>query len=116
MSMKLIIAYIQPERLNAVKQALYEKEIFRLSVTNALGCGQQKGYHESYRGSDIEVNLLKKVRLEVAVNEDFVKPTVDAIVQGARTGNIGDGKIFMIDLSECIRIRTGETGHDAIGG
>lgn len=114
--MKLIIAYIQPERLNAVKQALYEKEIFRLSVTNALGCGQQKGYHESYRGSDIEVNLLKKVRLEVAVNEDFVKPTVDAIVQGARTGNIGDGKIFMIDLSECIRIRTGETGHDAIGG
>ena len=113
--MKLIVAYIQPERLTAVKQALYEKEVFKLSVTNALGCGQQMGYHESYRGVDIEVNLLKKVRLEVAVNADFVKPTVDAIISGARTGTIGDGKIFVIDLSECIRIRTGEKGHDAIG-
>ena len=87
--MKLIIAYIQPERLNDVKQSLYEKEVYKISVTNALGCGQQKGYHESYRGVDIEVNLLKKVRLEIAVNEDFVKPTVDAIIKGARTGNIG---------------------------
>jgi nitrogen regulatory protein P-II 2 len=113
--MKLIIAYIQPERLNAVKQALYEKEIFKISVTNALGCGRQKGYHESYRGSAIEVNLLKKVRLEIAVNEGFVKPTVDAIIQGARTGKIGDGKIFILDLVECIRIRTGETGSVAIG-
>ena len=89
--MKLIIAYIQPERLTAVKQALYEKEVFKISVTNALGCGQQKGYHESYRGVDYEVNLLKKVRIEIAVNEDFVKPTIDAIIAGARTGNIGDG-------------------------
>jgi nitrogen regulatory protein P-II 1 len=113
--MKLIIAYIQPERLNAVKQALYEKEVFKISVTNALGCGQQKGFHEMYRGVDIEVNLLKKVRIEIAVNEDFVQPTVDAIIKGARTGKIGDGKIFMIDLSECIRIRTGETGGEAIG-
>ncbi len=113
--MKLIIAYVQPERLTAVKQALYEKEIYKLSVTNALGCGQQRGYHESYRGVDIEVNLLKKVRLEIAVNDDFVKPTIDAVIKGARTGNIGDGKIFVIDLVECIRIRTGETGHEAIG-
>lgn len=113
--MKLIIAYIQPERLNAVKQALYEKEVYKISVTNALGCGRQKGYHESYRGSAIEVNLLKKVRLEIAVNEDFVKPTIDAIIQGARTGRIGDGKIFVLDLPECIRIRTGETGSAAIG-
>ncbi len=113
--MKLIVAYIQPERLNAVKQSLYDKEVFKLSVTNALGCGQQKGYHESYRGVDIEVNLLKKLRLEIAVNDEYVKPTVDAIVDGARTGNIGDGKIFVLDLGECIRIRTGERGKEAIG-
>ncbi|OGV62959.1 MAG: transcriptional regulator [Lentisphaerae bacterium RIFOXYC12_FULL_60_16] len=113
--MKLIVAYIQPERLNAVKQALYEAEVFKLSVTNALGCGQQKGYHETYRGADVEVNLLKKVRIEIAVNEAFVKPTVDALIKGARTGKIGDGKIFISDLTDCIRIRTGETGHDAIG-
>jgi len=113
--MKLIIAYVQPERLTAVKQALYEEEVFKVSVTNALGCGQQKGYHESYRGVDIEVNLMKKVRVEIAVNEDFVDRTIAAIVKGARTGAIGDGKIFVIDLVECIRIRTGEKGNDAIG-
>ena len=113
--MKLIVAYIQPERLNEVKQALYAAEVYKVSVTNALGCGQQKGYHETYRGVEVEVNLLKKVRLEIAVNEDFVEPTVDAIVGGARTGNIGDGKIFVLDLPECIRIRTGETGSVAIG-
>lgn len=113
--MKLIIAYIQPERLNAVKQSLYEAEVFKISVTNALGCGRQKGYHEKYRGVDVEVNLLKKVRLEIGVNDNFVKPTVDAIIKGARTGNIGDGKIFILDLPECIRIRTGETGGAAIG-
>ena len=113
--MKLIIAYIQPEKLNDVKQALYEAKIYKLSVTNALGCGQQMGYHESYRGVDIEVNLLKKVRLELAVNDDFVQPTVDAIIKGAHTGNIGDGKILIVDLVECVRIRTGETGHHAVG-
>jgi nitrogen regulatory protein P-II 2 len=113
--MKLIIAYIQPERLTAVKQALYEKEVYKMSVTNALGCGQQKGYHETYRGADIEVNLLKKVRIEIAVNDKFVEPTVDAIIRGARTGKIGDGKIFIHSLDECIRIRTGERGQEAIG-
>ncbi|MCF7847433.1 MAG: P-II family nitrogen regulator [Kiritimatiellales bacterium] len=113
--MKLIIAYIQPERLGDVKEALYDAEVFKMSVTNALGCGQQKGYHETYRGTDIEVNLLKKVRVEIAVNADFVEPTLEAIVKGARTGNIGDGKIFVMDLVECIRIRTGEKGSEAIG-
>ena len=113
--MKLIIAYIQPEKLSDVKQALYKNEILKMSVTNALGCGQQGGYHETYRGVDIEVNLLKKVRIEIAVNEKYVKATVDAIIEGARTGNIGDGKIFVLDLPECIRIRTGETGGEAIG-
>ncbi len=113
--MKLIIAYIQPEKLNSVKQALYSREVYKMSVTNALGCGQQMGYHETYRGAGIEVNLLKKLRLEVAVNEKFVQPTIDAIIEGAKTGKIGDGKIFVQDLSECVRIRTGETGNDAIG-
>lgn len=113
--MKLIIAYIQPEKLSDVKQALYEREVYKISVTNALGCGQQRGYHESYRGVEIEVNLLKKVRLEIAVNEDYVQPTIDAIVGGARTGQIGDGKILILDLAECVRIRTGETGGTAIG-
>jgi nitrogen regulatory protein P-II 1 len=113
--MKLIIAYIQPHKLNDVKQALYKEEVYKMSVTNSLGCGQQKGYHESYRGVDIEVNLLKKVRLEIAVNEDFVDRTVNAIIEGAKTGQIGDGKIFVLDLKECIRIRTGEKGNTAIG-
>jgi nitrogen regulatory protein P-II 1 len=113
--MKLIIAYIQPHKLNDVKQELYKAEVYKISVTNAMGCGQQKGYHESYRGVDIEVNLLKKVRVEIAVNDGFVKPTVDAIVKGARSGEIGDGKIFIVPLEECIRIRTGEMGSSAIG-
>lgn len=113
--MKLIIAYIQPDRLNAVKQALYKKQVCKMSVTNALGCGQQMGYTETYRGTEIEVNLLKKCRLEIAVNEDYVQTTIDAIISGARSDSIGDGKIFVVDLAECIRIRTGETGNEAIG-
>ncbi len=113
--MKLITAYIQPHKLNDVKQELFKAEVYKISITNALGCGQQKGYHESYRGVDDEVNLLKKVRVEIAVNDNFVKPTVDAIIKGARTGEIGDGKIFIVTLDECIRIRTGETGNVAIG-
>lgn len=113
--MKLVIAYIQPHKLNDVKQELYKAEVYKMSVTNALGCGQQMGYHESYRGVDIEVNLLKKTRIEIAVNEDFLDRTIQAIITGARTGEIGDGKIFVIDLSNCIRIRSGETGGDAIG-
>jgi len=113
--MKLIIAYIKPEKLNDVKQALFKKEVRKMSVTNALGCGQQGGFHETYRGVDIEVNLLKKVRLEIAVNDNFVTDTVDAIVEGARTGNIGDGKIFVLELAKCVRIRTGENGNEAIG-
>jgi nitrogen regulatory protein P-II 1 len=113
--MKLIIAYIQPHKLQDVKKALYAAEVFKLSVTNALGCGAQKGYHESYRGVDFEVNLLKKVRIEIGVNEDFVDKTINAIIEGARTGTIGDGKIFVLDLGECIRIRTGEHGAAAIG-
>lgn len=113
--MKLIIAYIQPHKLNEVKQELYKSEIYKISVTNAMGCGQQKGYSEIYRGVDIEVNLLKKVRIEIGVNDAFAQPTIDAIIKGAQTGEIGDGKIFVLPLEECVRIRTGESGSEAIG-
>lgn len=113
--MKLVIAYIQPHKLQDVKKALYAAEVYKMSVTNALGCGAQQGYEESYRGIKFEVNLLKKVRLEIAVNDDFLDRTVEAIIQGARTGQIGDGKIFVLDLPECIRIRTGDRGNKAIG-
>lgn len=113
--MKLIIAFIQPDKLSDVKKALCAAEIFKMSVTNSLGCGQQKGFTETYRGVISEVNLLKKVRVDIAVNDNFVKPTVEAIIKGARTGKIGDGKIFVVPLEECIRIRTGEFGSKAIG-
>jgi nitrogen regulatory protein P-II 2 len=113
--MKLIIAYIQPHRLDEVKKSLSEAGVGKMSVTNSLGCGSQKGYHESYRGVQFDVNLLKKVRIEIAVNNDYLDKTIDAIVAGARTGEIGDGKIFVVELAQCIRVRTGETGKDAIG-
>jgi nitrogen regulatory protein P-II 2 len=112
---KLIIAYIQPERLNTVKQALFERQIYKMSITNALGCGEQEGYHENYRGADIEVNLLKKIRLEIAINSEFLQAVIDGIISGSHTGEIGDGKIFIHDLEDCIRIRTGEKGQKAIG-
>lgn len=113
--MKLIIAVIQPERLPDVKKALFEQEVHKMTVSNVIGCGQQKGYTETYRGVIHEVNLLKKVLLEIAVNEDFVEPTIEAITKGARTGRIGDGKIFVLPLERCLRIRTGEEGREAIG-
>ncbi len=113
--MKLVIAMIQPHKLPDVKKALYDAKIYKMTVTNALGCGQQKGYSETYRGVIHEVNLLKKVRIEIAVNESFLDATINAIIKGAKTGKIGDGKIFVLDLAECIRIRTGEKGRDAIG-
>ena len=113
--MKLIIAYIQPHKLQDVKENLAQAQVAKMSVTNALGCGAQQGYHESYRGVQFDVNLLKKVRLEIAVNEDFVEKTIEALIKGAKTGKIGDGKIFVLDLVDCIQIRTEERGNKAIG-
>ena len=113
--MKLIIAIIQPHRLDEVLQELDKKAVYLKTVTNVLGCGRQKGVTEVYRGVKEAGTLLKKVRLEIAVNDNYVKPAVEAIVKGARTGNIGDGKIFVLPLEDCIRIRSGETGKVAIG-
>jgi nitrogen regulatory protein P-II 2 len=113
--MKLIIAIIQPHKLEDVLQELDKREIHLKTVSNVLGCGRQKGKTEVYRGRKETGGLLKKVRLEIAVNEKFVEPTVSAITKAAKTGNIGDGKIFVVDLAECTRIRTGEKGPEAIG-
>ena len=109
--MKLIIAIIQPTKLEAVKEALSKVEVFRLTVMDVQGFGRQKGYTEVYRGHEVTVNLLRKIELQIAVNEDFVEPTVNAILEAGRSGpdgKIGDGKIFILPLDDCIRIRTGE--------
>jgi nitrogen regulatory protein P-II 2 len=113
--MKLVVAMVQPYKLPDVKKALFDADIHKMTVTNVVGCGQQKGFSEAYRGVVHEVNLLKKVRFEIAVNEEFVEPTIQAIIKGAKTGQIGDGKIFILNLERCVRIRTGEEGNDAIG-
>ena len=113
--MKLITAIIQPHRLEEVKKALYEADVNLITVSEVLGHGRQKGVDEYYRGSKESGNLLRKIRLDIAVNENFVEPTIKAIVKGARTGKIGDGKIFVVDLPRCIRIRTGDEGPQAIG-
>ena len=113
--MKLIIAIIQPDKLEEVKEELYKSEVNLITVNEVLGHGRQKGVTEIYRGTKETGNLLRKIRLEIAVNENFVEPTVKAIIKGAKTGEIGDGKIFILDLPQCIRIRTGETGGVAIG-
>ena len=113
--MKLIVAIIQPHKLDEVMKALEDIEVNLVTVSTVLGRGRQKGLTEVYRGAKEAGTLLKKVKLEIACNEDFVEPTIGAIVKGARTGEIGDGKIFVLDLFEVVRIRTGERGGKAIG-
>ena len=112
--MKLIIAYTRPESLQQVKQELYQRSIFAMSITNILGAGRQKGYVEMYRGIATEVNLLKKIRLELAVPDDSVKTAIEAIMAGARTGKEGDGVVFVLDVAENYRIRTGESMWDIL--
>jgi nitrogen regulatory protein P-II 2 len=114
---KLILAIIPPSKLDAVKEALNQVEVFRLTVVDVQGFGRQKGQSEVYRGHELTVNMLRKVQLQIAVNEDFVEPTVNAILSAARSGTegrIGDGKIFILPLEDCVRIRTGERGPEAI--
>jgi len=113
--MKYIVAIIQPDRLDDVVDALTEAEINLMTVSDVMGRGRQKGVAEIYRSHVEPGNLLRKVKLEIGVNDEFVAPTIEAIVGAARTGNIGDGKIFVMDLEDCVRIRTGETGQTAIG-
>jgi len=113
--MKMIVAVVQPEKLDAVKEALFHAEVHKMTVSRVRGCGKQMGFTEHYRGQVHSVNLLEKVRIEIAVNDAFVDETVKAIVKAAKSGNIGDGKIFVMPLEQCIRIRTDETGPDAIG-
>jgi nitrogen regulatory protein P-II 2 len=113
--MKLIIAIIQPHKLDSVKAALEEVDVNLMTVTNVLGQGRQKGHTEIYRGAKEAGGLLNKVRLDIAVNEDFVEPAIKAITKGAHTGGVGDGKIFIVDLAECVRISSAERGSAAIG-
>ena len=113
--MKYVIAVIQPDRLDAVLKALTDREIHLVTASTVVGRGRQKGIAEVYRSQKEAGSLLRKVKLEIAVNDEFVKPTVDAIMETARTGKVGDGKIFVLDLDQCLRIRTGETGGTAIG-
>jgi nitrogen regulatory protein P-II 2 len=113
--MKYIVAVIQPDRLDEVLNLLESREIHLVTVSNVVGRGRQKGIAEVYRSHKEAGNLLKKVKLEIAVNDEYVKPAVDAIVEAARTGQTGDGKIFIMDMQDCVRIRTGETGPVAIG-
>jgi nitrogen regulatory protein P-II 2 len=113
--MKYIVAIIKPHKLEAVKEELNKEDVHLITVSDALGCGRQKGITEVYRGVKELDNLLRKVKLEIAVNEEFVDKTINAIMRGAKEGEIGDGKIFVMDLHECIRIRTGEKGKEAIG-
>ncbi len=113
--MKYIIAIIRPEKIAAVQAALTEREVYLMTVSDVRGCGRQHGYTEQFHGAKGLIRLLSKVKLEIAVNDDFVQPTVDAISKAAHSGNIGDGKIFVLPLEECYRIRTGEEGSVAIG-
>ncbi len=116
--MKLIVAIIRPEKLEDVQKALAERDVYLMTVTDVRGCGRQRGYTEVYRGQEVQVRLLPKLKLEIAVSEPFVEAAIEAIVHSARTGEsgaVGDGKIFVLPLDDAIRIRTGERGSEAIG-
>ena len=116
--MKLIVAIIRPEKLEDVQRALNAVDVYLMTVSDVRGCGRQRGLTEVYRGTEVTIRLIPKVKLEIAVNEAFVEATVEAIVHSARTGdtgNVGDGKIFVLPLEDAVRIRTGERGMEAIG-
>jgi nitrogen regulatory protein P-II 1 len=113
--MKYIIAIIQPDRLDEVLHLLDEAGIHLVTVSTVLGRGRQKGIPEVYRSHKEAGSLLKKIKLEIAVNNEYVKPAITAIQDGGRTGSIGDGKIFVLDMAQCVRIRTGEIDAAAIG-
>jgi nitrogen regulatory protein P-II 1 len=115
--MKYIVAIIRPEKLEAVQEALMTHEIVLMTVSDVRGCGRQRGYTEKYRGAENTIRLLSKVKLEIGVNDNYVKPAVEAILKAAKSDGdrIGDGKVFVLPLEEAYRIRTGEKGSVAIG-
>ena len=112
--MKLVIGIVRPEKANDVLEALYRAEVRGISVSRVQGHGGELDRVETYRGTTVKIGLSDKVRFEIAVSEPFVELTVDALVEGARTGEVGDGKIFVLPLERAIRIRTGETDHGAV--
>lgn len=115
--MKYLIAIVQPSRLEAVKDALSKIEVFRLTVSDVQGIGRQKGHTEIYRGHEYQINFVRKVKLEIALDDEYLEPTIEAISNAARSGpegKIGDGKIFVLPLEEVVRIRTRERGSEAL--
>ncbi|NPA56030.1 MAG: P-II family nitrogen regulator [Epsilonproteobacteria bacterium] len=112
--MKKIEAIIKPFKLDDVKDALMEADISRITVSEVKGHGRQQGHTELYRGNEYVVEYLPKIKIEIVVNEEFVQKAIDAIIKGAKTGKIGDGKIFVLPVEDVIRIRTGERGSEAI--
>ncbi len=112
--MKLIQAVIKPFKLDEVKEALVDMGIYGMTVSEVKGFGRQKGHKETYRGTEYTIEFVPKTRLDVAVPDDKVQAVVDAIVRAAKTGTIGDGKVFVMDLQETVRVRTGETGSNAL--
>src|ERR1700685_2222626 len=116
--MKMVVAIIRPERLEAVQEALNHNDVYLITVTEVRGCGRQRGFAEVYRGTEFVVRLLPKLKLEIAVNDAFVEAAIEAIIHAARsgeTGQIGDGKIFVLPIEDGVRIRTGDRGCTAIG-
>jgi nitrogen regulatory protein P-II len=111
---KMVMAVIRPHKLNEVRQALAQIGVVGMTVSEVRGHGRQRGQVERYRGAEYVVDLLPKVKLEIAVPDEQVQEVVAAIVQSARTGEIGDGKVFVLSLEDCIRVRTGDRGEDAL--
>jgi nitrogen regulatory protein P-II 1 len=112
--MKLIIGIVRPEKANDVLEALYRADVRGLSMSRVQGHGGELDRVETYRGTTVKMELAEKVRFEIAVSEEFVEPTIEALCQGARTGEVGDGKIFVVELERVVRIRTGDTDQDAV--
>ena len=112
--MKLVIAIVRPEKVNDVLEALYNAEVRGFSITRVQGHGGELDRVETYRGTTVKMGLEDKLRYEIAVSDEFVEPTIEALCEGARTGEVGDGKIFVLPLERAVRIRTGETDHGAV--
>ena len=112
--MKLVVAILRPERLNAVLESLYNADVRGLTVSKVQGHGGEVEHVENYRGTSVKMALAEKIRIEIGVSNHFVQPTIDAILAGARTGDVGDGKIMVLPIEKIVRIRTGEQDQDAV--